>query len=224
MKKLIKLIIIILFINILHSSISILNDKDIIISYNDNNYSNMITDLKNTYNNDDIIARLIIDSLDIDIILTQYTNNKYYLNHNLYKNYSKVGNAFIDYRTDINSNQINIYGHNSKTYDIPFTKLTSFLDYNFFLNNKTITLITNENKYNYEIFSVYGTVNNLEHMKINFTDNNQLYKHYLILKNNSIYNTNIDISYKDNILIIQTCLYDENIGKYLVICAKRVLI
>ena len=188
------------------------------------NYEEEINKLKYTYQNDDIVGILKIDSLSIDSIITKHSDNEYYLNHDIYKNNSSLGNPFLDYRVDINnSKQINIYGHNSHHYDIPFAKLDAYLDESFYFNNKYINLITNEYSLTYEIFAVYGIFNNdNEHMHVYFNNDTQWLEHINTMKDKSIYNTNTQLSKEDKILTLQTCLFNSSYGNYLIINAKQV--
>ena len=68
---------------------------------NEHNDDKVITDisvLRKQYDNTDIVARIMIDNIKLDAIVTKTTNNDYYLEHDIYKNKSLTGNPFIDYR------------------------------------------------------------------------------------------------------------------------------
>lgn len=56
---------------------------------------------RNEFNNQDIVGRLYIESIDIDVPLVQTEDNEYYLNHDVYKNFDSVGSIFLDYRNNI---------------------------------------------------------------------------------------------------------------------------
>ena len=82
------------------------------------------------YKNNNIVARLEIPNM-FNILITQSSNNEYYLTHSIDNKKDIRGTEYLDYRVNTDSQQINIYGHNSKTYDIPFRKLEKFLDVNY---------------------------------------------------------------------------------------------
>ena len=83
---------------------------------------------RNEFNNQDIIGRLYIESIRLDVPLVQTEDNEYYLNHDVYKNLDKVGSIFLDYRNNIDvDSKILIYGHNSKNIETDFKKLENFL-------------------------------------------------------------------------------------------------
>ncbi len=178
---------------------------------------------KKEFNNNDIIGRLIIDSLGIDNLLVQTTNNDYYLRRLLDGTYNVMGSMFVDYRSDIESGrQINIYGHNSDIYDLPFKKLLNYLDRDFFLNNRKITLETLNGTKTFEIFSVKVITDDIEHTEILFDNDADFNEHIKKLRNNSLYDSLNEVSGTDQILVLQTCLINNTLGKYLIIIGRKV--
>ena len=71
-----------------------------------------IKELKNSYNNNDIIGIISIKGGDLNTPVVQTKDNQYYLKYSLTKKRSIIGAVFMDYRVNSNSKQINIYGHN----------------------------------------------------------------------------------------------------------------
>jgi len=181
-----------------------------------------IRNLREEYDNDDVVGIIKIEALDIYLPLLQTTNNKYYLNHLINKKYG-YSTIFVDYRTNINdAKQINIYGHNSNKYDLPFKKLLKYLDKNFYKGNEYIELQTEKGITSYKIFSVEIAKDKYEHEKILFNSSNKWNKHFNILKNNSTYDTNVLVNGEDSIVVLQTCLQRELKGSLLVISARKV--
>lgn len=178
---------------------------------------------KKEFNNNDIIGRLIIDSLGIDNLLVQTTNNDYYLRRLLDGTYNVMGSMFVDYRSDIEGGrQINIYGHNSDIYDLPFKKLLNYLDRDFFLNNRKVTLETLNGTKTFEIFSVKVITDDIEHTEILFDNDADFNEHIKKLRNNSLYDSLDEVSGTDQILVLQTCLINNTLGKYLIIIGRKV--
>lgn len=166
------------------------------------------------YKNDDIIARLEIPSL-FNILITKTDNNEYYLNHSIYKKKDEKGNEFMDYRVDKTSQQINIYGHNSKTYDLPFVKLEKFLDKDFFNQNKYILLQFHDERRIYEILSIKETKKDYTHMNINVEKENFI-NHINTLKKDSINERELSYNENSKILVLQTCSYNEKDSFYII--------
>ncbi len=173
------------------------------------------------YQNEDIIGILSIDGV-ITTPLVQTDNNNYYLNHLVNKNYNKTGSIFVDYRTDIDkSKQVNIFGHSSTIYDIPFNNLKKYLSENFYKEHKILTIETENNIYTYEIFAVKVTSDE-EHLNIFYQNNSEFEEHLQKLKSDALYETNVDVSNNDSILTLQTCIFNDPRGSLLIINLRKV--
>ena len=120
------------------------------------------------YNNEEVIARLEIPNV-FNLIITRTSDNEYYLNHSINKKSDIKGTEFMDYRVTPYSKQINIYGHNSLVYDLPFKKLENYLDESFYNNNKYILLQHDSGRRIYQIFSFKRVTTDYEHMTLKQT-------------------------------------------------------
>lgn len=179
-----------------------------------------ITNAKDLYGNDDIIGNITVSGTDIDEYIVKTTDNNYYLNHNLKKEYDIAGAVFMDYRNSVDDKKILIFGHNARKLDtVPFHDLEKYLDESFYRQNKYVDLKFNEDT-KWLIFSVMIVKKgNNTHMKLEFDDNSWL-EHLNYLKSNSIYDTGVDVSFDDRIVVIQTCNYHPE-NTYILICAKK---
>lgn len=190
------------------------------------NYNEIINDLKNEYNNDDIVGILRIDK-ELEVPIVQSNDNDYYLDHAIDDKESIYGSIFLDYRTDINtSKKLLIYGHSSIKTDITFNTLENYYDEEYYYNHKYINLTTSKGEKIYEIFSVYIETSDFSYMNINFIDNKDYYKHISSLKDKSLYDIDIELKEDDEILILQTCSNHEDYKnydkKYLLIISRRI--
>lgn len=201
-----------------------------IIAYNDyqEEYTpqDEIIDLIENYNNKDIIGTLEIPGTDYKTVFVQSKDNNYYLRKNLYKKYERGGTPFLDYRVDLDSKKLLIYGHNSKYVDMPFKILQNYDFEDFYNNHKYIIINTKEETRKYEIFSVYVETGNWDYMKVKFKNSKSYLKHINLLKDRSIYKSDIELSEDDEILILQTCStnkkYSSYNKKFLLIISKRI--
>lgn len=192
--------------------------------------NNTINDIKEEYNNEDIVGRITIENTSIDELVAQSTDNDYYLTHNINKEYDKYGTIYMDYRININkSKKILIYGHNSSIYNkdvVPFQELENYYNESYYKSHKYITLTLGEEIRNYEIFSVYIETSDFTYMNLNFRSNEDWYNHITKLKNKSLYDTKVNITEDDEILILQTCSNNKDYAnyekKYLLIISRRV--
>lgn len=185
-----------------------------------NDMSNAIVKLQKEYNNKDIKGILKIAGLSI--ILVQGNDNDYYLNHLVNKKQNKTGSVFIDYRTDITvDKQVNIYGHSSDYYDIPFNILKKYMNKDFYLNNNKAYIDTVDESYEYEIFSVKITSDE-SHLKVKFNALDEFMNHIAKLRSGSLYDTGVNVNKEDDILVIQTCINNNPLGKLLIINLRKV--
>ena len=163
------------------------------------------------------MGSLKIEGTGIETLLVKANDNEYYLNHSIRNEYDIIGSIFVDYRTDLNSKQINIYGHNSNVYDVIFKKLENYLDNKYYSDHKYIELWDGDKKSIYEIFSVQIVSNDYEHYDVDTDD----WENHINTLNNSIYEIKNKATPKDEILVIQTCLYNPT-NSLLLINAKKV--
>lgn len=169
--------------------------------------------LRRDYNNDNIVGRLEIPGL-FNLIVTQSDNNDYYLNHNLWNKKDIKGNEFLDYRNNVNDKNINIYGHNSKLYNVLFKKLESFIDKDYFYESKYILFQHDEGRRIYEIASFKKVDKDYEHMNI---DNINQKEHIDMLLEDSMYVKNIEYSDDTNVIVLQTCSMDDSDSYYILV-------
>lgn len=186
-----------------------------------------IEKIRQAYNNNDVVGNISIPDTNIDEVVFQSSNNSYYLNHNGYKEYDQYGEVFADYRIDFDtSKKILIFGHNSSRIKTPFSNLEKYYDKSYYDNHKYITLTLENDVRTYAIFSVYVETSDWSYMNLKFNSTTDWYNHILKLKNNSSYDTGVDVEENDEILILQTCSYNQNYKnydkKYLLIVSRRV--
>lgn len=191
------------------------------------NYEEIINNLKEKYNNNDVVGILEIDNTNYIVPILQGSDNDYYLNHLPNKEENYMGSIFLDYRVNIDSSKkLLIYGHNSSNIDMPFTILEEYYDKDYYDNHKYIEITTSTTKKKYEIFSVHIETNDFSYMNLNFKDDTDYLNHLKKLKSRSMYDTGVEVNANDEILILQTCSehpdYRNYQQKYLLIILRRV--
>ena len=184
--------------------------------------SNYVQIKRNEYNNSDVVARVLIDSIDLDVSLMQASDNSFYLEHDEYKNKNRLGAAFLDYRNNIDlDRKILIFGHNSKYIKTEFQKLEKFLSNDFYNDsfNRELVIETSNKISLYEIASVFVEDEDFQHMDLSFSDD-EWNSHINWINNSSLYE-DVILSYDDEIVIMQTCYYEPD-DSYLLIVAKKI--
>ena len=170
---------------------------------------------------------LEIENTDYIVPVLQGSDNDYYLNHDAYGNSNYMGSIYLDYRVDIDSSKkLLIYGHNSSNIDMPFKILEEFYDKDYYDNHKYVWITTSTAKKKYEIFSIYVETKDFSYMNVNFASDKDYLEHITKLKEKSMYDTGVEVSSEDEVLILQTCSthkdYSNYQRKYLLIILRRV--
>ena len=172
--------------------------------------------------NEDVTSWLMVDGTNINYPIVRGGDNDFYLNHDINKNLKVSGWTFMDYRNDSNLEDDNtiIYGHNllNKT---AFGSLTNLFSDDWYKNsNHYIILLNENNKYKYEIFSVYEIDPEVYYLQTNFYNKN-IYEEFLnTIKSRSKYDFNVELNSKDKIITLSTCT-DDNKNRR-VVHAKRI--
>ena len=174
-----------------------------------------IADLKAKYSNNNIVGYVYIPDTNIGEVVVRYSNNDYYLNHDLYNNKDVKGSIFLDYRMTLNEGRKNIiYGHNSSTLDVPFRELENYYDQKYYENNKYIYVKSSTEINKYEVFSVFVETSDWTYTKVNFESDEEWLDHINTLKNKAWYDTGVELNANDRILILQTCSHHKDYTKY----------
>ena len=169
-------------------------------------------------NNNEIVGRIEIPNL-FNLLLTQTKDNDYYIEYNIKKKRSNKGTEFIDYRNKFTDKHINIYGHNSRLYDLPFKKLENFLDKEFFDNNEYLLLQHEAGRRIYQIAAIKKVTTDYEHMTLDAKDQKA---HIDKLLENPIQSRKLEYDKNTNIIVLQTCIRQED-GNYYILIGFEVI-
>ena len=172
--------------------------------------------------NDEVVAWLMVDGSNVNYPIVQTTNNDFYLNHDIMKNFKASGWTFMDYRnaSDLSDDNTIFYGHNllNKT---AFGSLANVFTEKWFQSSNHFVIVATENtRYVYEIFSCYYIDPEVYYLQNNFYRKNDYQDFLNTLKSRSQFDFGIDVSSDDKIITLSTCT-DDNKGRK-VVHAKRV--
>ena len=169
--------------------------------------------------NDEVVGRISIDSADISYLVTQGTDNDYYLHHDYDKKESSSGAVFLDYRCNIDLNPLKghyiLYGHNMKNGSM-FHNLMKFKDESFFYNNRKFRFDTLYEDHEWEIFSAYVTDTKFYFIDTTFKDDTDWLSFLHTIQDKSIYPTNTKLSADDVILTLCTCTYEFDDARFVI--------
>ena len=173
---------------------------------------------KDKYGNE--VGSISISGSNFKKDLVSDDGSYYYLDHTLAGKLNNRGVPFIDYRNDFTGRKTIIYSHSAKDGSAPFNYLQNYNgNQSFYNSHKYIYINYGGKEYTYLIFSAYISVANddyddgLEYYRVmNYSDSEwaQKIQEY---KNNSDYDTGVEVSANDKILILQTCSMDSRYYK-----------
>lgn len=175
--------------------------------------------------NSDIVGWLSIDGLLDEAVVQR--DNTYYLRRD-YRGYHNVnGSLFLDENTDLlyRPYTLLIYGHNMKT-GAMFGSLRNYENLYFYHKNPFVTFDTMYESGRYVIFSIAelslnaGDRNYFSFAKVN--SDNIAWREEAIgeLLSRSLYYTEIDVQPEDQLLLMVTCVDDEDERR--VVAARRI--
>jgi sortase B len=189
--------------------------------------------------NSDMVGWVKIDGTKVDYPVVQYTDNDYYLNHNFDKQKSAYGAIFMDYTVPLTSkkqaNNMVLYGHNimGGTY---FAKVSDYLPMKvggiyYYIQHPTVEFDTIYTEGVYKIFA--GIFINTEekhgdvypyNTKRMFSNKNEFYDFMVNVLDRSVFYTDVDVEYGDQILTLSTCYYPfgESVDTRFAIFARKV--
>ena len=194
----------------IEETINVDENKDGIEKYNID-----FENLRNT--NSDTIAWIKVNGTNIEYPVVKTTNNDYYMTHSFDKSYNSAGWVFMDYKDkfDGTDNNMVIYSHNRRDGSM-FGTLKNILTEEWQNNeeNFIIPFITENEKQEYQVFSVYKIENEDYYITTNFSTENEFASFIDTIKSRSAKDFNVDVTSDDNILTLSTCA-DNN--KYRVV-------
>lgn len=167
--------------------------------------------------NSDFAGWVSIPELDINYSVVKATDNDYYLRRDFYKNSTKYGVPFFDFRNslDILNRNTVIYGHNMRHDDKIFGTLEQYRTPEGFKKAPLIGISTLYGDYTFKVYAVFisnskPSDNNGDVFQYNFTAaNNENFANYIReVDKRKLYSTGVDINENDRIITLSTCCYD----------------
>jgi len=185
-----------------------------------------IVQLREYYDNPDIIGFLEVPGTNIYTAVAQTGNNVFYLYHDLRFNRTSAGSIFLDYENNLyrleDDNSL-IYGHNMRNGTM-FHNIRYFHSEEFFRQNTYIMLDTPYRETVWDIFAFFHTSIDFCYLTTNFYDDRDGFYDFLMeLQRRSIFETDIVVTAEDQILILSTCAvnnFDRN-QRYVVVSRLR---
>lgn len=145
------------------------------------------------------------------------------MNHGFDKSYNSSGSIFADYKNNLKNLDQNtiLYGHNRRNGTM-FNALNSTLEETWYkqFENQFINFNTISKATIWQIFSIYKIQVKDVSNPISFSSNVAFFSYIDSIKQNSIYNFNVDLNDNDKILTLYTC--GDNTSYRIMVHAKLI--
>lgn len=180
-----------------------------------------VVQLREYYNNPDVVGYLHIPNTNISYPVVQTGNNIFYLDHNIRMQPDRRGAVFVDYENNIyelwDDNML-IYGHNTAN-GTKFHNIRHFHNANYFNQRRHIYLTTPYKETVWETFSFFPTTTEFCYLTTNFPTLDMFYEFMLDLQSRSIHTTDVVLTRNCQILILSTCATNNRarINRYILI-------
>lgn len=190
--------------------------------------------------NDDLIGWITIDGTPIDYPVVQAEDNFYYLDKDINHEYTKNGSIFADYQCEFTTRtrpaNIILYGHNMRT-GPSFAKLTTYYPWytgtaslQQYLTSPIVKFDTIWEEGTYKIFGAMFVNTKEEHGEVfkyykqrKITSEEEFYTYIAKIMDRSVFYTDVDLEYGDELLTLSTCYYPVGqIDTRFVVFARRV--
>jgi len=182
-----------------------------------------IAELREYYNNPDIVGYIQIPGTNISYPVAQTGNNAFYLYHDLRWNPSRHGSVFLDYENnlyDLCCDNTIIYGHNMRD-GSKFHNIRHYFREDFFRSHNYILLTTPYEETVWDVFSFFHTHIRFCYLTTNWHNAAHFYDFMLELQGMSMHSTDIVISPGDQILILSTCAITGGDYRYVLVARLR---
>lgn len=165
----------------------------------------------------DIVGWIYSPDTVINYPIVQGEDNDYYLRRMANGDYNYSGCIFMDYRCSSDFFDFNtvIYGHNMRDYSM-FAPLLDYQDPDYFKEHPVMYLLTPETDYEIGIFSGYVTRGNAEIYDYGFMPRMKGSFLKEVVEKNEL-PTDIDVGAVDRTIMLSTCDYSRNNGRYVLI-------
>ena len=163
--------------------------------------------------NSDAVGWITIPETKIDYPVVQTNNNEYYLNHNFNKEKDYNGWVFMNYFNvpdNLDKNTI-LFAHNRYYSGVMFGTLNKVTKKKWYEKYKEnlISFSTLYEEMNWEVFSIYTIDVNNDYLKTIFNNEEEWFSFITLIRDRSIFKSDVNIDADDKILTLSTCLDND---------------
>ena len=171
--------------------------------------------------NSDCVGWLCVPGTGVDYpVMHTPENPQKYLRRNFYGEYSQSGVPFLDYRCDLQSDNLIFYGHNMKNGTM-FSSLRNYTDSAFCAGHPVIEFQTAGGASKYTVFAVAAVQKtDAWYSFIHAADREEYKKQLEAIQGKALYCSETMPEYGAQLLTLSTCYGSGKDGRLLIIVAK----
>ena len=177
-------------------------------------------------NNQDIAGWVTIPDTLVDYPIAKAQDNKFYLTHDYYKNNTRYGVPFMDYDCGIQPMGDNtvIYGHHMNNGTV-FSGLDAYRTVEGYQKHPVINFNTIYERRQWKVIGAFLTNSDpaddngyqFDYRVKSFVDEADFNGYLQGVKERSLFTTNVDVTYGDKLLTLQTCAHDFHEARLIVV-------
>ncbi len=166
--------------------------------------------------NQHVVGWLTVPNTKINTVLLQANNNSYHLHMNIYDEYTRFGNPYVNYKCKMGKNGLSqntiLYGHNAND-GLMFHDLIKYMTVEGYLNSPVITLDTLYEQTKWKVFAVVLTNsqpdedngNVWQYLYTDFSSTSHFKRILNEIDERTIIRTGVDVNTNDKLLTLYTC-------------------
>ena len=169
--------------------------------------------------NQDVQAWIYNEAIHVDHPILKAPDNEYYLTHDVDLSYKAMGSIFFDFRNKTNFSDRNtiIYGHNFDN-GLMFSNLVWYKSQQFYEKNPYYYLYTPEQVYRVDIAAgIVVSETDITYLSVDFRSDMEFRSLLQKIKDNSVIETEIELSPRDHLVTLYTCTNDWQGQRFVII-------
>ncbi len=168
--------------------------------------------------NPDFVGWIRMDDSTVDYPFVQGDDNAYYLKHMFNGEYNNSGCVFMDVNnnSDFSDRNTVLYAHNMRNGTM-FAAIEKFKDASYYESHQEIHIYTETQTY--VVYPVAGilTDGQDDYIRTSFSDDEDFMSYVNRFVSSSTFSSNQSIESTDKMIMLSTCNYDTDDGRYVLI-------
>ena len=169
--------------------------------------------------NGDIAAWIELEGSTIDYPVVHGTDNSWYLKHLMDGTYNDAGTVFIDAGNspDFSDRNTVMYAHHMLDDPLMFAEVENYKDQSYYDTHKKFLIHTPDAEYEMYPAAGYVSTGTGGYVSLTFADDEEYLEYIRSFTERSTFVSDVTITAEDRILMLSTCSYDVQDGRYVLI-------